>query len=76
MNSISFPKMFKPSATVVVKDRDASAQDLMLLIASEPGELFGDPYFGVLTEKFMFDQNNYVLRDLLIDELYSKIKIL
>lgn len=75
MNSISFPNMFTTSSTLVVKDKDASMQDLKLLLASEKGELFGDPFFGVRIKKYTFNQNNYVLRDILVDELFSQIKV-
>lgn len=75
MNSISFPNMFTTTSTLVVKDKDASMQDLKLLLASEKGELFGDPFFGVRIKKYTFNQNNYVLRDILVDEIFSQVKI-
>lgn len=75
MNSIGFPEMFKSSATLVVKDRDASLQDLQLLLASEKGELFGDPFFGIRIKKYTFNQNNYVLRDILVDEIFTQVKV-
>ena len=75
MNSISFPNMFTTTSTLVVKDKDASMQDLKLLLASEKGELFGDPFFGVRIKKYTFNQNNYVLRDILVDEIFTQVKI-
>ncbi len=75
MKSISFPKMFTSSTTKVVKDKDATLQNLKLLLSSEKGELFGDPYFGVNLKKYYFNQNNYVLRDILIDEIYSQLLV-
>jgi len=75
LNSIGFPEMFKSSATLVVKDREASLQDLQLLLASEKGELFGDPFFGVRVKKYTFNQNNYVLRDILVDEIFTQVKV-
>jgi phage baseplate assembly protein W len=39
------------------------------------GELFGDPYFGVMLKRYMFDQNNYVLRDAIIDIIYTQLAI-
>lgn len=73
MNSISFPKIFNNSSTNVVKDYDATFQDLELLLCSEQGELFGDPYFGVQLRKFIYNQNNYFLKDMLIDEIFTKL---
>ena len=74
MNSIKFPDIFSGSSTAVVQGREASAQDLKLLLRSEKGELFGDPFFGILLKRYMFDQNSYILRDVLIDEIYTQIK--
>lgn len=75
MNSLSFPDMFTTTSTLVVRDRDASAQDLKLLLASEKGELFGDPFFGVRIKKYTFNQNNYVLRDILVDEIFTQLRV-
>ena len=73
MNSISFPHMFNSCSTNTVKDYDATLQDLELLLCSEQGELFGDPYFGVQLRKYIYTQNNYLLKDILIDEIYTKL---
>lgn len=75
MNSIAFPNMFKSGSTTVVKDREASAQDMKLLLASEKGELFGDPFFGIRIKKYTFNQNNYILRDVLVDEIYTQLQV-
>ena len=42
---------------------------------SERGELIGDPYFGLMLRHFMFDQNNYILRDQIIDMIYTQLAI-
>ena len=74
MKSISYPKMFvTKTKTGLVQDYDATLQNLKLLIFSEKGELFGDPYFGTGLKRFLYDQNDVILRDLLIDELYTAI---
>jgi len=75
MNSIRFPKMFTTSSTLVVKDHEATAQDMVLLFYSEKGDLFGDPFFGIRLKKFTFNQNNQVLEQMLIDEIYSQILV-
>ena len=75
MNSLAFPDMFKFSSTSVVKDREASTQDMKLLLASEKGEMFGDPFFGIRIKKYAFEQNNYVLKDVLIDEIYTQLQV-
>ena len=74
MKSISYPKMFiTKTKTGTVSDYDATLQNLKLLIFSEKGELFGDPYFGTGLKRFLYDQNDTVLQDILIDELYVTI---
>lgn len=74
MRSISYPKMFvTKTKTGIVSDYDATLQNLKMLIFSEKGELFGDPYFGTGLKRFLYDQNDTVLKDLLIDELYIAI---
>lgn len=75
MNSIGYPNMFSPTSTLVVKDLEASTQDLLLLLSSEKGELLGDPFFGVRLKRFYYDQNDRVLEDILIDEMLSQIRV-
>lgn len=74
MNSIKYPDMFSPTSTNVVEGKAASAQDLVLLLSSEKGELLGDPFFGVRLKRYVYDQNNYVLRDILADEIFTQIR--
>lgn len=77
MNCIGFPKMFGGRSSTVVKTDDknseATKECIYLLVSSEKREMFGDPDFGVRLKYYTFDQNNYVLRDILIDELYTQI---
>ena len=40
---------------------------------SEKGELFGDPYFGTNLKKLIFDRNNTILRDIVIDDIFTAI---
>lgn len=75
MNSIRFPNMFENNSTKVTEGKSASMQDLKLLLGSEKGELLGDPFFGIRRKKYVFNQNGYVIVDILIDEIYSQIKV-
>lgn len=75
MNSIEFPKMFNTSNTNITKDDKASMQNIKLLLGCEKGELFGDPFYGIRLKRYTFDQNNFVLRDILIDEIYTQIMV-
>ena len=75
MNVIRFPKIFNHNSTAVVTDpAAASLQSLYLLINSEINTLLGDPNFGVRLRKYFFEQNNYILRDILIDDIYTQIR--
>ena len=74
MNSISFPHMFVANATKTVKDLDASKQNLKLVLSSEKGEMLGDPSFGVNLRKYFYEQNSFILEDLVVDEIYTAIK--
>lgn len=76
MRSIQFPKMFNTNNTRVWKAseyNEATKQNTKLLIHSERGELIGDPYFGLLLKHYMFDPNSYVLRDQIIDMIYTQL---
>ena len=73
MNSIAFPNMFSRTVTNTVSNYDATLQNLKMLLWSEKGELFGDPYFGTGIKRYMSDQNDYILKDILIDDIYTAI---
>lgn len=75
MNSIKYPDMFSPTSTNVVEGKQASAQDLVLLLSSEKGEMLGDPFFGIRLRRYLFEQNNQILRDVLEDEIFSQIRV-
>ena len=73
MNSIGFPKIFKGNSTDIKTGLDATKECLLLLLSTEVGEMLGDPEFGIRLKKYTFNQNNYVLRDIIIDELFEQI---
>ena len=73
VKSIQFPNMFTRTTTNTVSDYDASLQNLKMLLWSEKGELFGDPEFGTGLKKYLYDQNDYVLADLIIYNIYTAI---
>ena len=45
------------------------------MLQCERGELFGDPYFGIMLKHYLFDQNNYILKDAIIDTIYTQLAI-
>ena len=74
MYSIAFPNIFQNKLkTNLFKDKDATASNLWLLLKSDKLTLFGDPYFGTSLKKAIFEQNDSILKDLLIDEIYTVI---
>lgn len=75
MKSIAYPKMFTSSSTELKADKAATMQNLKLLLLSERGDFKDDPDFGVRLKRFIFDQNDYILQDMIIDEIYKKIAI-
>ena len=75
MYSLEFPNMFSNTHTNLVEDHEATSSNLRLLLLSEKTSLFGDPYFGVLLKKVLYSQNNTVLQDLIIDEIYTAIRM-
>lgn len=75
MKSIEFPRMLNSNSTRIVKDSDATKQNAVLLLKCEKGELFGDPFFGILLKKYLFNQNNAILKDIIIDEIYTQLAL-
>ena len=78
MRSMKFPKMFGTNSTQVWAESEynaATAQNIKLTLASLRGELLGDPYFGMLLQKYMFEQNSYLVRDLIADMIYTQVAI-
>lgn len=76
MNSIKFPDMFNACSTNIITDSDkATVQDIGILLQCEKGELSGDPFYGIRLKRVMFEPNNSVLRDILIDEIYTQLLV-
>lgn len=73
IRSIQFPNMFTRTVTNTVDNYDATLQNLKMLLWSEKGELFGDPEFGTGLKRYLYDQNDYILADLIIDNVYTAI---
>lgn len=68
--------MFRATSTVVKEDgHEATFQNLLLILGAEKGDFTFDPYFGIRLRRYLFDQNNYILKDIIIDEIYTQIKV-
>lgn len=78
MRSYKFPKMFQSNSSRIWATTEygkATRQNALLLLQSERGELECDPYFGVLLKYYLFNQNSYILKDMIIDTIYNQIAI-
>lgn len=73
MFSFGFPRMFNHTNANLLKDKDAIRKNMYLLLSSEQNTLFGDPYFGCQLKKYIFEQSQSIVVDLLIDRLYTTV---
>lgn len=73
MNAVKFPEMISLNQTNIVKDVDATRQNLICLLHSYKKTLLGDPNFGVNLRQLFYETNNAVLRDLVVDDIYTAI---
>lgn len=75
MKSISFPNIFSTNKvnTKVITDHEATYSNLTLMLQSQKSGLFGDPEFGTNLQKAIFEQNNIVLSDLIVDDIYTSV---
>lgn len=75
MKSIDFPKIFgTTTSSSIVVDKQATKNNIKLLLGSEKTTLFGDPYFRIRLKYYMFEQNGRLIKDIIIDEIYTQIK--
>lgn len=73
MYSFGFPRMLNHTTANLFQDKEAIRSNMILLLSSERDTLFGDPYFGCQLKKYLFEQSNSIVVDLLIDQLYTTI---
>lgn len=73
MYSFDFPVMIRNNSAALLSDKLAVKSNLKLLFSSERQELFGDPYFGTLLKRVIFEQSSSLVTDLLIDEIYTSV---
>lgn len=73
MYSFSFPKMVSINKANLIEGKEATMSNLALLLESEKKSLFGDPYFGTSLKKFIYEQNDRILIDIVVDEIYTSI---
>lgn len=75
IKSIAFPDMLSSTRTNVVQDDDATVSNLRLLLLSSKNSLLGDPYFGTELKDVIYSQNGAIIRDLIVDEIYTAVAV-
>ena len=73
MVSIAFPNIFQNNRTVLYEEHKATASNLLLMLKSHKTGLFGDPYFGTNLKRLLFEQGDVILKDIIIDDIYTSI---
>lgn len=73
MDSFSFPNMLTSSGAKIIKDHEATISNTRLLLASWKTSFIGDPYYGTNVKKFIHEQNNIILADIIIDDIYQSL---
>lgn len=74
MYSIKFPDMFSGVKTNLISDSTATLSNINLLLTSWKTSLFGDPYFGTNLKKYIYEQNNIILKDIIIDDILISLQ--
>lgn len=74
MYSIAFPDFLSSTNVKVIKDHEATASNIKLLLLSDKYGLFGDPYYGTSLKKLLYEQNNQLIQDLIIDDIFVAIQ--
>lgn len=74
MFSIAFPNIFNGSKVNLYKDYDAIKSNLMALLSSDKGALFGDPFYGTRLKTLLWSQAyDPMVRDLIKDDIFEAI---
>lgn len=73
IRSINFPDIFSNTSTNTIDGHEATSQNLKYTLFAQKNSHFGDPYFGSNIKRRIFEQNDIILRDLIIDDIYITI---
>ena len=74
MYSIGFPNIFNKSTVNLYENYEAIKSDLKLLLGSNRGGLYGDPYFGTNLKHILWDQAHpYVMKEIIRDDVFTAI---
>ena len=75
INSIAFPDMLSSTRMNVISEDDATESNLRLLLLSPRKSLFRDPYYGNELKDVIFSQSGQIIKDLIVDEIYTAIAV-
>lgn len=75
MKSLKYPNMFNGPYTNTIEGSSATLQNIRLLLESCRGSLLGDPYFGSKIKQYIYEQNNIILRDIIVDDLLVTLQV-
>ena len=74
MVSIKFPDMLSLNKVNLLYDNsEATLSNLRTLLNCDKKMLLGDPAFGSYAKEYLFEQNDSLLRDIIIDGIYTTI---
>ena len=75
MISIKFPDMLSiSSVNLIYNNKEATLSNLRILLNCDKGMLLGDPAFGSYAREYLFQQNDSLLKDIIIDGVYTTIR--
>jgi len=75
MYSIAFPDMLSINRTKIISDHEATYSNLYLILKTVTKDcLFGDPYYGTNLLRVIYQQNNVLLQEIVVDEIYTAIR--
>ena len=76
LNAIQFPEMLSQGGnTNLIYGKEATYQNLKTLLLSTKKTLLGDPFFGVNLRNMLYEKNNIIIRDLVVDDILTNINI-
>lgn len=75
MVSIKFPDMLSINkVNIIYENKDATLSNLKILLNCDKKMLLGDPAFGSYAKEYLFEQNDSLLRDIIVDGIYTTIR--
>lgn len=72
--TLSFPDIFNKGTINLKSDYEAVRQNLVLLLASNKGGLYGDPWFGTDIKRILWEPNHRdILKNIIQDRIFEDI---